>query len=172
MDDFYLPDHVIAKLLPEIYERISRIKYEGVLAANECYTYSELRDVSYYRDMNKGELITNTLREKGSYTLLNALAKEGALSDEAKMILMNVGISVGQSVTGEIASPVKELSLLEIKLAQHGFHEVMRYLEQSLDCYVRNDFEVSNAMSRTALEKIIQLTADMIAQSRGGEAIL
>lgn len=171
MDDIYLPDHIIARLLPEIDRGITQSRYEDLLVANELYTYADLReDPDYYR-LNKRELIAQTLEEKGSYVLLVALDDEGGITDEARRILMNAGIDLGQSLAGEIAEPARELSFLESKLEQHGYQDVIRFLGQSLDNYVRGDYEASNAMSRTALETLIQLIAEAMAQARGGETI-
>jgi hypothetical protein len=171
VDEIDLPDHIIARLLPEIDRGITRPRYEDLLVANKLYTYHTLREDPDYYKMNKRQLIARTFQEKNTYSLLLGLDEEGALSDQAHNILANLGIELGQSVAGEIAEPAIETSRLESQLRLHGKEEVMHFLEQSLDNYVRGDYEASNAMSRTALESFVRLISEDIARMRGGENI-
>jgi len=171
MSDIWIPDHVIIRLVDDIDRSLTRSRYEEVLIEFQLYSISTLRDDPDYTDLNKREMIARTLQERCNWELLVALHERRILSNNTYRALSNLGYEFGQSIAGDLADPIEETSRLESELRSQGMEDVRSFLEQSLDNYADGNYEAANAMTRTALEQLVQIVANKINGRRGNEAI-
>jgi len=167
----WLPDAILLKVVDSVSSRMTRPKYEELLVSLGLYSLFALRDDEEYCRLSKRDLIIRTFKERDEEKLLSALYEEGALDKDALSALQGIGYEIGQSLAGDLADPVQELSRLESALTIHGFSRVLSFLNQSLENYARGNYESSNAMARTALEHLIEQIAYRISEARGNEPI-
>ena len=171
MSRIHIPDHVIMRLVDDIDRSMSRSRYEELLVASQLFGISTLRDDPDYTGLNKREMIAATLQERCNSELLAELHGKGTLSEKSYRALSNLGHEFGQSVAGDLADPIEETSRLESELARKGMKDVTSFLWQSLDNYAEGRYEAANAMTRTALERLVQIAAETILGMGGGGAV-
>ncbi|MBD1216245.1 MAG: hypothetical protein H9536_02665 [Aphanizomenon flos-aquae Clear-A1] len=145
--------------------KMNRRRYEKLLVELELFSEDKLRDEPYSTYKNNRDLAYHTFKED-PFKILEALDREDKLSAETKRALFMDGIEFGNSLAGNIAKPFEESSQLKIILKRLELSQVQDVLEQSLDNYIQGNFEASNAMSRNALEGIIQQIAEKISENR------
>ena len=145
--------------------KMNRRKYEKLLVELELFSEAKLRDEPYCNYRNNKDLAYYTFKED-PFKILEALNREDKLSAETKRALYMDGIEFGNSLAGDIANPVEESSVLKISLNKLGLTRVQNFLDQSFNSFIQGDFEASNAISRTALEEIIQQIAKKISSAR------
>lgn len=103
--------------------------------------------------------------------MLEALEEKRALNKEAKQALASIGFELDVPLAGDLADPAEEHSRLELGLQGLGLNEVQNFLDQSFDNYIQGNYEASNAMSRTALEHLVEQIALKISSLRNNEDI-
>jgi hypothetical protein len=145
--------------------KMNRRRYEKLLVELELFSEAKLRDEPYYNYINNKDLAYYTFKED-PFKILEALDREEKLSAETKRALYMDGIEFGNSLAGDIANPIEESSVLKISLNKLGLTRVQNFLDQSFNSFIQGDFEASNAISRTALEEIIQQIAKKISSAR------
>jgi hypothetical protein len=145
--------------------KMNRRKYEKLLVELELFSEAKLRDEPYCNYRNNKDLAYYTFKED-PFKILEALNREDKLSAETKRALYMDGIEFGNSLAGDIANPIEESSVLKISLNKLGLTRVQNFLDQSFNSFIQGDFEASNAISRTALEEIIQQITEKISENR------
>lgn len=169
--DPWIPDKVLLMIVDSIDRSMSRPKYEELMVSLDLYSLGRLREDDEYFKLNKRSLIIKTFKENDEELLLTTLHEKGILKDDVYRALANIGYEFEHSLAGELAKPMEENSRLEIGLAHHGMLQVQNFLEQSLDNYIQDSYEAANAMTRTALEHLVEIIATKVCIMRGGEAI-
>jgi len=167
----WLPDHILIKVVRSIAGSMTRPRYEELLVELQLYSLHTLRDDEEYYKLSKNDLIIASFKEKDEGLLLEALEERGALNREAKQALASIGFEIDVPLAGNLAQPSKEHSRLEVGLRRFGLEQVQAYLEQSLGNYIRENYEASNAMARTALECLVEQIAIKLSSLRNNEAI-
>jgi len=167
----WLPDHILIKVVGSIDSSMTRPRYEELLVELQLYSLHTLREDEEYFKLSKRELIIATFKEKDERIVLDALEDRGALNKEAKQALASVGFEIDVPLAGDLAKPIEEHSRLEAGLLRLGLGQVQAYLEQSMDNYIQENYEASNAMARTALEHLVQQIALRLSSLRNSEAI-
>ena len=150
--------------------KMNRRRYEKLLVELELFSEDKLRDEPYSTYKNNRDLAYHTFKED-PFKILEALDREDKLSAETKRALFMDGIEFGNSLAGDTAKPFEESSQLKIILKRLELSQVQDVLEQSLDNYIQGNFEASNAMSRNALEGIIQQIAEKIPNKTGEQLL-
>jgi len=170
-----LSDPVILMVINDIDSKLTKRKYENILVGEGLYSFENLREQYGLGDiLNKQEFIRETLEgihDENVIGFLEVLHENGLFSKETKQALAKEHIELGQTLAGELIDPVVERSLLETALIRHGMDQVQVFLDQSLENYNRENYEAANAMTRTALENMIEEIASIISSLRGNEPI-
>lgn len=167
----WLPDHILIKVVRSIDASMTQPRYEELLVEHQLYSLDTLRDDEEYYKLSKRELIIASFKENDEELLIGALEERGALNKEAKQALASVGFEIDVPLAGDLAQPVEEHSRLEAGLRRLGLDQVQDFLDQSLDNYIQENYEASNAMARTALEHLVEQIALKVSSLRNNEAI-
>lgn len=168
-----MSDATLLKVTDNIRSNLSRPDYEQFLVELGLYSLDELRDKEHgeYASLSKREFIIRTLQESDELRFLEALNDRITFRVSTRRALALDGIQFGRTVAGHLAEPAKERNRLEIALAHHNLNQVQTFLDQSWDNYVQGNFEAANAMTRTALEHLVELIASQISSAMGNEGI-
>lgn len=166
-----LPDHILIKVIRSIDTSMTRPRYEEFLVELQLYSFDTLREREEYYRLSKRELMIASFKENDEEELLEALEERKALNKEAKQALASIGFELDVPLAGDLADPAEEHSRLEAGLKGLGLNEVQSFLDQSFDNYIQENYEASNAMSRTALEHLIEQIALKISLLRNNEDI-
>lgn len=166
----WLSDQVYLFIVTDIATRWSKRKYENLLVEAGLYSLDHLNDPEELGQiLNKQDFVIETLgniHDEDVLDFLNLLRERGALSSESLRALALENVELGQTLAGDLVDPVAERSLLEMSLNHHSLDQVQEFLEQSLENY-----EAANAMTRTALEYLIEQIAEKISDARGNAPI-
>ncbi|MBS9387072.1 MAG: hypothetical protein HEQ24_23875 [Dolichospermum sp. BR01] len=160
-----ISDLTFSLILNDI-EKMNRSKYEKFLIELELFSEVKLRNEPYSLYRKNRDFAYYTFPKDDPFKILEALNRENKLSARTKRALYIDGIEFGTSLAGDIANPVEESSFLKISLNKLGLTQVQNFLDQSFNSFIQGDFEASNAMSRSALEAIIQQIAKKISENR------
>jgi hypothetical protein len=150
---------------------MTRPQYEELLFEHQLYSIDTLQDNEEYCKLSKRDLMIASFKEKDVELLIGALDERGALNKDAKQALASVGFEIDMPLAGDLAQPVEEHSRLEAGLRRLGLDQVQDFLDQSLDNYIQENYEASNAMARTALEHLVEQIALRLSSLRNNEAI-
>lgn len=164
-----LPDHILIKVITSIDSSMSRPRYEELLVELELYDFDLIRGVEEYYGLSKRDLMIKTFKENDQSLILEALRERRAINKEAKIALASIGFELGESLAGELADPVEEHSRLERNLRELGLEDVQRFLDQSMENYINENYEASNAIARTSLEHLVEQIAGKISSIRKEE---
>lgn len=165
-------DAVLLKIVSDIDNSMTRKNYHDLLVEGGLYEYADLTDPSErLTRLSKCDMIRETLRESDGLIIVKALKNKQKLSPETMRALSIAGIDIEQTIAGELAKPLEEQSRLESELLSQGFDQVHNYFTQSFDNFVQGNYEAANAMTRTALENLIENIASKISVLRSNEAI-
>lgn len=176
------------KLRDVLYAAFSRTGFNELLEALDLQ--SNRAEAWFGNAVSKGTYMLNVLRELGNEnsqfegiqgrpTVLQQFLelvldrtrdRNPQTYEELHRLLAAEGIEIGrhglQAIAGDVARPVEEENALFDRLREAGLEEVIRYLEQSRDNYLRENWEASNAMTRTAFDTVVTRIAEAIAQRR------
>jgi hypothetical protein len=171
----WLSDQVFLLVVTDIDRKWSKRIYENLLIESGHFFIDELNDLDGLGQIfNKRDFIIETLGDipdGDGLDFLNLLRERRALSTETLRALAMENVELGQTLAGDLVDPVAERSQLETALQNHSLEQVQEFLEQSLDNYIRENYESANAMTRTALEHMIEQIAIIISGKRGNENI-
>lgn len=168
-------DRTVLLLAEHIASNYSFTTIRDLLIDLDLSTFDEI-DRIIIHVKSKKEITLRILRrvneegdESDFYRLLQRIMEqaEGELIQALQLEGWDVSEFGVTPIAGALAEPAKEENILVDKLKSQGMTEVTTLLEQSYDNYIHSHFEAANAMTRTSLESLVQLTAEKIALGRG-----
>jgi hypothetical protein len=171
----WLSDQVFLLVATDIADSWSKRRYKNLLIESGHYSMEELNAPDGLGQiLNKQDFVIETLgsiSDEDGLDFLNLLRERRAIGAESLRALAMENVKLGQTLAGDLVDPVAERSQLEESLGNHNLGQVQDFLEQSLENYVNENYEAANAMTRTALEHMIEQVAIMINSKRGNENI-